>query len=818
MNLKKHSMSKLKYAAIVQSLIMLLLVLLKPVHVAAESDFVFYGDMNFDVVFVADASGSMAHADSEHLASEMMRLFIDMCDSRTCRAGCVVYSHVLEAEHELVDLNSSSADELIGCINSIEYKKDSDTDIACGLTEAMNILESAEKLENRNPMIVLLSDGRTDLPKGPRTVEESESELVSTVDSLKQKNIPVYTVGLNMDESLDVATMTEIAEKTNARTFETKSASNLKDIIIQIFADFNNIDPIPVPVQFDEETGSYVITVNIDNESIYCANIVIQSNHGVSNPQITKDALPVVIDNERIIFKQSRTYSLVKLILPQTGVWKITVDGVKEDDVQVTLLRSYSLIAKQELSDNHMGAGGSVNIRAMLSDETGTITDQALINVLTSKTTFTNTSTGETQTLPLEKGEDGTFSGVFSTNSPGTYTVKTIIQASDNSFFKESLEAYLTVEEEWNEKARVKQQVEPTNISVGDSISVSAYLYNEDQPSERINSGGYAAFASVTDESGDEIAKVQLESDDTYVWTGEYKPERFGQYRIKTVITRESDGSVKESMAEAISVSKKNPTAISENGISVKVYSKPASSSERIRLSSYVSWDTDEQISISINPAECDFYSVEQQGTGEDTYLEVTGKKVGSSSSVIEVVDSRGMSCKINLSVEVVSGWKIAWKYLLFGAGLVVLCGCCFLLVRPKFSGGDCVRVSVINSNGNNTPVTKLHLPRKKHKISFSKALSLNINQSARTDLEPVRMILDPVFRKIVFVAHSGRKIKVEIRKSQNITTVGGEIFESSKITTELGSRLHPLTGCTIQTANLNDQSFRIELKVSDGT
>lgn len=206
-------------------------------------EFKFNGDMNFDVVFVADASGSMKYADPKMISSQAMSLFMDMCDKNNCRAGYVVYSHELVDSHDLIELNNlASVEEIRNGIMNVEYLPDADTDIALGLTEAMRIQEKSSSGEERNPMIVLLSDGRTDLPKGPRTVEESDAELQQTIEQLTDESIPVYTIGLNYDGSVDSEQMKNIADSTGGKYSEAKDASELYNIIIDIFADYNNIE------------------------------------------------------------------------------------------------------------------------------------------------------------------------------------------------------------------------------------------------------------------------------------------------------------------------------------------------------------------------------------------------------------------------------------------------------------------------------------------------------------------------------------------------------------------------------------------------
>lgn len=124
-------------------------------------------------------------------------------------------------------------------------------------------------------MVVLLSDGRTDLPKGPRTVEESQKELSKTLKEAVSLNLPVYTIGLNYDGSLDSATMNDIAEKTGGKFYETKSSDQLNGIIEDIYNDHTKGGSAELPSQYDSKTGRYTTNFTVDNASVYAANIVI---------------------------------------------------------------------------------------------------------------------------------------------------------------------------------------------------------------------------------------------------------------------------------------------------------------------------------------------------------------------------------------------------------------------------------------------------------------------------------------------------------------------------------------------------------------
>ena len=66
------------------------------------------GQMNLDVVFVLDASGSMTKSDPKKIAIDAYRMFVEMLDN-TCGIGYVVFSHELLDTGEIVDTSETEA-------------------------------------------------------------------------------------------------------------------------------------------------------------------------------------------------------------------------------------------------------------------------------------------------------------------------------------------------------------------------------------------------------------------------------------------------------------------------------------------------------------------------------------------------------------------------------------------------------------------------------------------------------------------------------------------------------------------------------------
>ena len=98
--------------------------------------------LNMDVVLVIDGSGSMQGADPNKITVEAFKEFVDMCDE-TCRLGYVVYSHEIKGSSPLVELKKEAdIKKLKNDVSKLSYDSNGDTDIALGLTKALELQSS----------------------------------------------------------------------------------------------------------------------------------------------------------------------------------------------------------------------------------------------------------------------------------------------------------------------------------------------------------------------------------------------------------------------------------------------------------------------------------------------------------------------------------------------------------------------------------------------------------------------------------------------------------------------------------------------------
>lgn len=186
-----------------------------------------------DIIFVIDCSGSMKTNDPSKMGLDMVQAFIDTVQAENIRVGYVAYNDSILSyaipESMAEAENRNSLKEEIG---AIIYS--GDTDIGLGVSYAYGLLENEE---NARRMMVLISDGETDLPKSvDRTEEQSALELEQCVRQCKEENIQIDTIAFGQYDG-SAAVLDEVASETGAKSYSAKGPEDLIEVLYGIFQD-----------------------------------------------------------------------------------------------------------------------------------------------------------------------------------------------------------------------------------------------------------------------------------------------------------------------------------------------------------------------------------------------------------------------------------------------------------------------------------------------------------------------------------------------------------------------------------------------------
>lgn len=390
-------------------------------------------DQKIDVMLVVDSSGSMNNSDKNKVANEAMKMFIDMISVQGDKIGVVAFTDQIVREKALLQIDTpEDKKDLKKFIDQVA--RGSYTDIAVGVSEAVKILEK-DREPGHFPMIVLLADGNNSL-QGGRTQAQSDKELQAAIKKAQDIGIPMYTIGLNADGKLNKEVLESIANETNGKSFVTSTADDLPQILSEIFADQLKLKVIPLTGIV--ANGSYQdVTITIPNANVIEANISMMSNKAVEVKLFDPTGQERKIPSADVIYSKSNAYSLVKLLKPAMGDWKLQVKGVNKDKIDINLIFNYDvqLAMKPLPAGQSYAPGDQVDVQAQLESNGQPIVDPDLYKGMQSTLIVTDMDTMQAVESPLNNS--GTeFTGSFEIADDHDYEVK--IKVEDASFSRES--------------------------------------------------------------------------------------------------------------------------------------------------------------------------------------------------------------------------------------------------------------------------------------------------------------------------------------------------------------------------------------------
>jgi len=380
-----------------------------------------------DAMFVLDVSYSMNETDKDRIAEEVIHMFMDMSSGPKTRLGFVAYNDRITSSIPLTDISSSGArNALRGRIDGL--KRSGYTDLGLGLRRGASLLAQSGD-DQRKPFMILLSDGETDLRGSTnRTISDSSKDVDNVIEMAQKAGYPIYTVGLNGDGTVDPAELERIASETGGSSYITGSADDLPEIFNRIFAD--QIQSVLVSVAAVTATGAMQeVTVDIPNSSMADANIIMLSDHAVSEAQL-------YYQSSNVSFIRSDKYALMKIIRPVKGQFKLKFKGRSGDLVKINLLGNYNLSAAAAMATEKPAKGTKITFEAALHDQTAEskpIEDLNVYKGLKAELVITPLK-GNTERVPLKNTGKG-FTGEYVFAQSGLYTWGVRIDGPD--FYRE---------------------------------------------------------------------------------------------------------------------------------------------------------------------------------------------------------------------------------------------------------------------------------------------------------------------------------------------------------------------------------------------
>ena len=384
--------------------ILLITILLLPITVTA-----FDQEEGIDAILLIDLSGSMRESDSSRIAIEATKMFIDMLETSNSRVGIIGFNDRLTGVVDISEIHSTADKErLKRIVEAFNYS--GWTDIGLSLKSAVEIMTRNMRSTN-SPMILMLTDGKVELGPKDRPELESYNDIVEAV-SLAGKNLPIYTIGLNYDGTVDRQILQTISDSTGARSYIITEAHELPQIFNAIFADHIRSTLIEV-IAFTAGDGFTDVIIDIDSDFVALANIVILSEHGILDARVfDPSGTEALFDQETITFSNSRKYSIIKILFPEKGEWLLQVLGVTGDQVRVNLIYQYNIhigieVSQEEAIGPLFNSKSPVNIYGQILVNGEPIEDDSLYSATKSNAIITDLHDDILFKIPLSVTDNG---------------------------------------------------------------------------------------------------------------------------------------------------------------------------------------------------------------------------------------------------------------------------------------------------------------------------------------------------------------------------------------------------------------------------
>lgn len=380
------------------------------------------GKKVINLVIVLDRTGSLQQSDPNRLSKEAAKLIIDLMVEKGSKIGLVQYTDKVIDRIDIIDLQGQGEkNKLKAYLDGLGVPKGQSTDISSGLKEGVSMLDGLQTLDN--PVIILLTDGKNDFNGSDRTLDIYQRDMEQLLNIAKNKEILVYTIGLNADGSVDQEILSHIAKETGAKSYIVDRADDLPNVISNVYTDALGYKLLSLGSGKTAMSGSFdTYNFDVTNSSVAEANIVIHKNKDVQVKLIRPDGTEVFWDDNRFIASLSRNYLSYKILYPDQGQWRLMVKGTRNDEVKINLLYNYDLaIYMDELVDNS-SEDKEILVKAYFRRQGLPIEDENLYKDMSVVVVVENSSANTSKKVPLTAGEKD-YQGKIKFEQPGSYSV-----------------------------------------------------------------------------------------------------------------------------------------------------------------------------------------------------------------------------------------------------------------------------------------------------------------------------------------------------------------------------------------------------------
>ena len=327
----------------------------------------------FNVVFVLDASGSMKSTDPNNLRFDATKLFLGLLANDGNYVGSVVFSTNI--------IKTTTVSKISGNTDKKKVESDIESCDVGGWTALGNALKKGVDMLQSNgdkdlpSVIILLSDGQSELGNAD-DLEKCNENKAKAIKVAREKDIIIYTVGLNSDGGADMKELKQISDATKGECEEVKNASDLKNVFARFY---NLIYGTSTTTLFNGKVpsnGKIKQSFDIPKAGVEEVNIIISSKSSIKNIKLDKpDGTKLSISDVKKMTTSSKSFTITKITKPDGGKWILYAEGKAGDDVKIEMVYNDCLSIKTEYDESQkytIGTKVTVNGYLYNKDEIAT--------------------------------------------------------------------------------------------------------------------------------------------------------------------------------------------------------------------------------------------------------------------------------------------------------------------------------------------------------------------------------------------------------------------------------------------------------------
>ena len=385
----------------------------------------------FNVMLVIDGSGSLVYGsdatDANGLRYDALDLFLALLTNSGNQVGAIVFDD--DAQNYLLNTGlqpvSGKPDKLALSEQIRNAGTRNDTDIGSALFTAVETLNAQSAQNGMESVIILFSDGRTDLGDNEEAYNTSLENKETAITTAQAAGIPVYSICLNATPVADPAELQEISTRTSGDFVSVSSPEDLTGA----FESFYNLifatsSSERVTSTFPAD-GTLRFDIDVPTYGAEEVNIILDTD-GVGQVQLNAPSGPLTAAEVEDFTMSGGDYDVIKLVDPEVGRWNLTLSGVPQDNVTINVIYNIDSTAVLSTADGNTdyGAGDTVTLQAQLYQGGAPITDSSVTSEYTVSLSLTNMADGSVETVDMVPGSNGQFTYDFLEEDFNSYEVK----------------------------------------------------------------------------------------------------------------------------------------------------------------------------------------------------------------------------------------------------------------------------------------------------------------------------------------------------------------------------------------------------------